>query len=218
MAGPEHEIAAGDGHGRLRASDADRERVIETLKAAYVYGLVTWEEFDARVGQTFAARTCAEVAVITDDIPAGLAPAPPPLCPAPARANPAVAANVPAQDRAIMATATVAGLALIASVFAGPLAGVLVLTGAGSAFVSLFLLRTQMRSRRAKRPGGQPPPQPGIDPGVSAACRPIPATSAERFPHAAKPRRSKADAARRHSVRPQFSSQPMLKGGGYRTV
>jgi hypothetical protein len=59
-----------------------------------------------------------------------------------------------------MATAIVAGLALVASVFAGPvavtgpLAGLLFLGGAGSAFVSLSLLGIQMRSRRTKRPGG----------------------------------------------------------------
>lgn len=42
MAGPGDEIAGrAGGHGRLRASHADREHVIETLKAAYVYGLVT---------------------------------------------------------------------------------------------------------------------------------------------------------------------------------
>jgi len=39
MAGLEHEMAVGGGRGRLLASDADRERVIDTLKAAYVYGL-----------------------------------------------------------------------------------------------------------------------------------------------------------------------------------
>jgi hypothetical protein len=38
MTGLEHEMAAGGGRGRLQASDADRERVIGTLKAAYVYG------------------------------------------------------------------------------------------------------------------------------------------------------------------------------------
>jgi hypothetical protein len=36
MGGPGYEMAAGDGLGRLRASHADRERVIGTLKAAYV--------------------------------------------------------------------------------------------------------------------------------------------------------------------------------------
>lgn len=87
MAGLEHEMPAGGGVGRLRASDTDREQVIDTLKAAYTYGLVTKDEFDARVSQTFASRTNAELAVVTADIPAGLAPAPPPPRPAPARAS-----------------------------------------------------------------------------------------------------------------------------------
>jgi hypothetical protein len=213
MAGLEHEMAAGGGRGRLRASHADRERVIETLKAAYAYGLVTKDEFDARVSQTFAARTYAELAVVTADIPAGLAPAPAPLRPAPARASAPVAANVTAGDRAIMATAIVAGLAFVASVFAGPgavaglpLAGLLALGGAGSALVSMFLFGVQMRSQRTRRPGGHLPPQRAVDSGSNAAYREVSATSAERFPHAAKPRRrSKADAVRRHSLRPRLS-------------
>jgi len=161
MAGLEHEMAAGDGRGRLRASHADRERVIGTLKAAYAYGLVTKEEFDARLSQTFAARTYAELAVITADIPAGLAPAPPPLRPAPATANPAVAANVTAGDRAIMAAVIVGGLAMAAALFtspvAWPLAALLFLGGAGSVVVSLFLLGIQMRSQRTKRPSAVVP-------------------------------------------------------------
>lgn len=100
MAGLEHEMAAGDGRGRLRASDADRELVIGTLKAAYVYGLVTKDEFDARVGQTFAARTYGELAVITADVPAGLAAAPPPLKPAAARASAPVTAGTARSWRA----------------------------------------------------------------------------------------------------------------------
>jgi hypothetical protein len=48
---------------------------------------VTKDEFDARVSQTFAACTYAELAVITADILAGLAPAPPPLRPAPVKAS-----------------------------------------------------------------------------------------------------------------------------------
>src|SRR5215469_14755908 len=169
MAGLEHEMAAWDGRGRLRASDADREHVIDTLKAAYVYGLVTRDEFDARVSRTFAARTYAELATITADIPAGLAPAPPPRVPAPARAGAPVAANVTAEDGAIMATAIVSGLALLTSVFAGPVDVLVLLVGVGSAFVSLFLLAIQMRSRRTERPGGQLPPQRGVDCGRSAA-------------------------------------------------
>ncbi len=45
------------GHGRLRASHADREQVIDALKAAFVQGRLTEDEFDARVGQAFASQT-----------------------------------------------------------------------------------------------------------------------------------------------------------------
>ena len=56
---------------RLRASHLDREQAISALKAAFVHGRLAQDEFDARVGQALAARTHAELAVITADIPAG---------------------------------------------------------------------------------------------------------------------------------------------------
>ena len=71
MAGPGDGIAAG-GCGRLRASHADREQVIGTLKAGFVQGRLAKDEFDLRVGQTFASRTYAELAAVTADLPAGL--------------------------------------------------------------------------------------------------------------------------------------------------
>ena len=55
----------------LRASHADREQVIDVLKAAFVQGRLTKDEFDLRVSQAFAARTYAELAGVTADIPAG---------------------------------------------------------------------------------------------------------------------------------------------------
>ena len=64
--------------GRLRASHADREQVIGTLKAAFVQGLLDKDEFDLRVGQTFGSRTFADLAAVTADIPAGLSLAQPP--------------------------------------------------------------------------------------------------------------------------------------------
>jgi hypothetical protein len=69
---------AGAGRGHLRASHADREQVIGTLKAAFVQGRLTKDELDARAGQAFAARTYAELAALTADLPAGLADAVPP--------------------------------------------------------------------------------------------------------------------------------------------
>jgi Domain of unknown function (DUF1707) len=69
MAGPERALPGDAGHGRLRASRADRDGVIDTLKSAYVLGFVTKDEFDARVTQTLAARTYAELAGVTTDLP-----------------------------------------------------------------------------------------------------------------------------------------------------
>jgi hypothetical protein len=74
MAGPGDEVAAAESRSRggLRASDADREQLIAALKAAFVQGRLTKDEFDMRVGQTSASRTYAELAALTADIPAGL--------------------------------------------------------------------------------------------------------------------------------------------------
>jgi Domain of unknown function (DUF1707) len=87
MAGPGDEIAAGAGEcGRLRASHADREQVIDVLKAAFVQGRLTKDEFDVRVGEVLASRTYADLAATTTDIPAGVvAPAQPLRTTAPAR-------------------------------------------------------------------------------------------------------------------------------------
>ena len=70
------------GRGRLRASDADREQVIDALKTAFVQGLLTKEELSTRAGQALASRTNAELAVITADIPASQIEIQPPSKPA----------------------------------------------------------------------------------------------------------------------------------------
>jgi hypothetical protein len=107
-------------------------------------------------------------------------------------------------DPMIMATAILAGLAWAAAMVIPVTA--LFVGGIGSAFVSLFLLGIRMRSQRTPRRGSQlPPRRRRVDSGPSAAHNPISATSAERLSRAAKPRRSKADAARRHSLHPQLS-------------
>jgi uncharacterized protein DUF1707 len=92
---------------RLRASDADRERAVEALKAAFAGGRLTRDELDMRLGRALLARTYAEVAAATADLPArpalaGPGPArrgpggagrpagwPPPALAAPARRRPA---------------------------------------------------------------------------------------------------------------------------------
>jgi DUF1707 SHOCT-like domain len=85
MAGPGDEIAARTGdRSHLRASDTEREQVIITLKAAFVQDLLAKDEFDLRVGQALASRTCAELAGLTADLSARLTAAQPPR---PARAQ-----------------------------------------------------------------------------------------------------------------------------------
>ena len=73
------------GRGRLRAAHANREQVIDTLKAAFVPGRLAKDEFDQRIGQTFASRTYTDLATVTADTPLGpVGPAavPPPRRPA----------------------------------------------------------------------------------------------------------------------------------------
>jgi len=62
-------VAKSRSHGDLRASHDDREQVIGTLKTAFVQGRLTEEELGARAGQVYAARTYAELAGITADLP-----------------------------------------------------------------------------------------------------------------------------------------------------
>ena len=198
MAGLENEMAAEGGRGRLRASDADREHVFGTLKAAYAYGLVTKDEFDVRVSQTFASRTYAELALITADIPAGLAAAPPPPRPGPAKANPPGHANLTPGERAMIGTGLFAALAIVAALLTGgPVGGLLGLGALGSAFVSLFLLGAQVRSsRRNTHSGGHLPPQRATHSGPGAGRQAASAPPAEQLPNPGKPRRrSNADAA-----------------------
>lgn len=70
------------GSGTTRASDADRERAVDALSAAFVEGRLTREEHDARVQCAYGSLTHAELAVLSDDLPAG----PPGTLPPPATA------------------------------------------------------------------------------------------------------------------------------------
>jgi DUF1707 SHOCT-like domain len=81
MAGPGEDRSAANrqGRGDLRASQTEREQVIELLKAAFVADRLAKDEFDLRVGQAFAARTHAELAAVTDGLPAEPATAKPPM-------------------------------------------------------------------------------------------------------------------------------------------
>lgn len=53
----------------LRVSDADRDQVAERLREAAGQGRITMDELDTRLDATFAAKTYAELVVITRDLP-----------------------------------------------------------------------------------------------------------------------------------------------------
>jgi Domain of unknown function (DUF1707) len=119
-AGPWDSMAAGAaGRGRLRASDADREQVIDALKAAFVRGQLTRDELSVRTGQALASRTYAELAVINSSIPAKPTAGPTtgptavqsPPDPAPARARKRVSKKVVAWAACVIIVSPALGAA-----------------------------------------------------------------------------------------------------------
>ncbi|MFE2329321.1 DUF1707 domain-containing protein [Streptomyces sp. NPDC059385] len=60
----------------LRASDADRERVVERLRDGLAEGRLDMEEFEERLEAAYKSRTYAELEPLTRDLPAVGATAP----------------------------------------------------------------------------------------------------------------------------------------------
>jgi fatty acid desaturase len=55
----------------LRCSDADRERVVADLNKHFTEGRLTLDEFDQRSSSAYQARTYADLAILTADLPGG---------------------------------------------------------------------------------------------------------------------------------------------------
>jgi hypothetical protein len=195
--------AAGD--GRMRASHADREQVVDVLKAAFVQGRLTQDELDTRVGQALAARTYAALTALTADVPAEAAPAPAPAlapAPAPAPAQAPAAAAAQAQEPALPArrlrnvttrqafkAVAVAIAATVVAVTVGAVAAgqpeaavilsvfVILFAAVTTAFVTaLIALALKVESRQRSRSAGQLPPGPAS--GKDSAVNPGPADPA----------------------------------------
>lgn len=141
MANPGTQKAAGTGgHGRLRASHADREHAIDLLKTAFVHGRLAKDEFDARVEQVFASRTYSELSAATADIPAAPIAAPPLHKPARRRGRPSM-------NRAVTggACVIVAGhIGMLGALLTGSgalvlLTGLLIVVGAAVAVVAMII-------------------------------------------------------------------------------
>jgi Domain of unknown function (DUF1707) len=190
------------GHGRQRASNADREQVIDTLKDAFVQGRLTKEELDSRVGDVLASRTYADLTALTVDLPAGpRAPQPAPKHTAPRPRRPP---NKVVQKGVRVITATTV---LTAAAWAGALlsntdnqvVGVLVTSLTFLWFgVVLLVGAIMIESRHQPRSGRQLPPARGQGgqggQGSSHTISPDPAGRLRpgdyRGPHAAEASRS----------------------------
>jgi Domain of unknown function (DUF1707) len=53
----------------LRASDADREHTVEVLQEGFAQGRLTADEFQERMDAAYAAKTLAQLAPLTADLP-----------------------------------------------------------------------------------------------------------------------------------------------------
>jgi hypothetical protein len=135
----------------------DREQAISALKAAFVQGRLTSDEFDARVGQALASRTRAELAAITADIPVV------PVGPAgvqPARRPDQPALSVKSGMGATTAAAVLAAALWAAAWSAGSAAAAAAaLALSGVVILTLFVTGYQVReSRHRSRPARPLPP------------------------------------------------------------
>ena len=53
----------------IRASDKERETVVDVLRDAYTDGRLTLDEFDERTSAAYSARTWADLRELTGDLP-----------------------------------------------------------------------------------------------------------------------------------------------------
>jgi hypothetical protein len=146
--------ATGAARGYLRASHADREQVIGTLKAAFIQGRLTKGELEVRVGQALASRTYAELSATTADLPVGLA-GDRPHQPARAQARPPMSNAAKAAICAVIAV-------VVPVVLSVPTGGLALFMFVPFYFMFSLVAGAQiLASRHEKRSGGQSPRLPG---------------------------------------------------------
>jgi hypothetical protein len=68
-------FAAGGEPGKMRASDADRDRVVEVLGMAYSEGRLSKDEYDGRLQDALSARTYTDLDQLVTDLPVARATA-----------------------------------------------------------------------------------------------------------------------------------------------
>jgi hypothetical protein len=143
--------------GHVRASDADRERVVDELKTAFVQGRLTRDELGVRLGQALTSRTYADLTKVI----VAIRSAPP--APRPRPSLPVLPPRKPIKirpRRRVPRKAVAAGAAAVLL----PGAAAAFLTSWGEFFVLLVLAFTAMV----------------VTGGPSAPCHPVPAAARTR--------------------------------------
>ena len=192
MAGPGDEIAeAAGGRDRLRASHADRDQVIEVLKAAFVAGRLDRDEFGLRVGQALTSRTYADLAALTADIPARPTRARPPE-PAQRSVNKKAVAAMAYATAAFLGLWPIANMVPDGSAFAIPVIVVWLVLAMAVPTGWLVLLHDWLDMRTSR------PSAPGLPPGAGGETsgRPASPGPAGQIPPAGPGRPHIAEAAR----------------------
>jgi hypothetical protein len=205
MAGPGDEIAAGpSGRSRLRASHADREQVIEVLKAAFAHGRLDRDEFDLRVDRALASRIYANLAALTADI----TPA------RPTRPRPPESAREPADKKkkavAALSCVTLAYPGLMAALppipdgspFAVPVMVVMFVLFGAVATGWLLLFHAWLEQRASRKSARGAPPGAGGEASRTLA----PADPAGQLPQADQGPRQVAEATPIRHPRPALPS------------
>jgi len=205
MAGSGDEMAGAGGRSHLRVSHADREQVIDLLKAAFVQGRLAKHEFDLRIGQALASRTYADLAALSADVPVGRTTARPPE---PARESD----TVPAAKTVARVTAAGAGTSMVligAELIVNggnPVVGLLAVGLTGSlvavliAVLLTFLSRVLEKSPGKRPSQGTPPPVTGTVAQQLAA-----ADSPRQLPQISHDPRHTAEAAQNRLPRPPLA-------------
>jgi len=158
VAGSEDEMAAGAaGHGRMRASHADREQVIEALKDAFAQGRLTGDELDSRVGQAFASLTHGDLAALTADLPAA------PTAVRPLRKPARAETQAPLAVPMIIAMTMLTAGSWMGALFYQDKIWAIVVFVVTFTWLGIVILAgvVMLESQREKRSGGQLPSRPG---------------------------------------------------------
>lgn len=123
------------GEADIRASDAERERVVEALRAAGLEGRLTADELEDRTGRALGARTRAELGRLLQDLPSsGAAPVP-----AARREHPLVRLGKTVVTISAACVAVFVGLVTLPVAFALLIAGVAIMAAFAPVLLPVFI-------------------------------------------------------------------------------